>query len=217
MRNSPTHIKLLVGIFILMLSFGSFSQKKIEVERFWLSANHGFNLYNEVGAQIQLFDQFLIGGYFQNFRRNVGTGVPTNPNAIIFSGTKFKQDEIQSGSVMIGFASPTPHSVMLSFLVGPSLNKSATHSDFNVTYSSNGNYPVKVTSAVTERWKIGLNYKATLSFIIRNKLCINLGLAGNYNGVVNYNRFILGLGIGDFGSSSPAPKYRIVTKYDEEN
>ena len=80
--NSSSHIKVLVGIFVFMFSFGSFSQKKIEVERFWLSANHGFNLYNEVGEQIQLFDQFLIGGNFKTFRQNVGTGVPTNPNAI---------------------------------------------------------------------------------------------------------------------------------------
>lgn len=125
--------------------------------------------------------------------------MPTNPYAIIFSGTKYKQDKVGSGSLMIGFASPTPHSVMVSFLAGPSVNKIITHSDFETTYSDNGYYPVAVSSSVSERWKIGLNYKVTLSFIIKNRLCINMGLAGNYNGVDNYNRFILGIGIGEFG------------------
>ena len=76
------------------------------------------------------FKQFLIGSYFQNFARNVGPGVPESPNVLFYTSYSYKQDKVTSGSVLIGFASPTPHNMMLSFLVGPSLNKCTKHSGF---------------------------------------------------------------------------------------
>lgn len=192
------------AILIPLLIFTSynFAQEKRKVERLWVSANFGFTQYAEVGAQIQLFDQFLLGAYYQTLKRNVGPGVPTNPYALLFKDVEYKQDNMSSGALMIGFASPTPHSVMFSFLAGPSLNKSITHSGFETTNSTSSTYytyPVSVSSTRTERWKVGLNYKATVSFIIKNRVCINLGLAGNYNGIDNYNRFIVGIGAGEFG------------------
>ena len=100
------------------------------MERLWVSGNIGFFKYAGIGANIQLFKQFLIGSYFQNFARNVGPGVPESPNVLFYTSYSYKQDKVTSGSVLIGFASPTPHNMMLSFLVGPSLNKCTKHSGF---------------------------------------------------------------------------------------
>lgn len=211
MKKFLKYIVVLAAIFSLQFGFAQVLKEK-KIERLWLSANHGFNKYDEIGANLQIFNQFLIGGYYQNFRRNVGPGVPDNPNAMLFSRTRYKQNKIGSGSLMVGFASPTPHRVMFSFLVGPSINKSVTHSDFEVTYSGGdyNQYVSSVSSTMTEQWRLGLNYKGTLSFIIKNRVSINLGLAGNYNGVDNYNRFILGIGIGEFGCHKPVPKNKKV-------
>lgn len=181
----------------------SFSQQeKKSIERLWVSANVSPSKYAEVGAQVQ-FGQFLVGTYFQRYVQNVGPGIPKNPYAFFWKSYTYKRDRMNTASLMVGFASPTPHGVMLSFLAGPSFNHILTHSNFDVTYSNNSasnyHYPVAVSSSVTEQWKMGVNYKATVSFIIGNHVCINFGLAGNYNGVENYNRFVLGIGGGEFG------------------
>ncbi len=207
-------------LFISLLFTGAlFSQeKKVEIERLWLSANCSFAKYYEFGAHVQIFEQLLLGAYFQNFRRNVGPGIPKKPHAFLYSPHSYKQDQVGSISLMVGFASPTPHGVMLSFLVGPSFNKCTTNSDFEVTYSSNSasnySYPVAVSSTVTEQYRIGLNYKATLSFIKENSLCFNVGLAGNHNGIDNYYRFIFGVGLGDFGRKKRISKYTKVIVED---
>lgn len=105
---------ILVFCFIALASF-TFSQKKMKVERLWFNANHGFNRYNEVGGQVQIFDQFLVGAYLQSFKRKLEPGLPNNPNAL-FSFYHYEQNSVNSGSLMIGFASPTPNGAVLSFL-----------------------------------------------------------------------------------------------------
>jgi len=205
-------MRIFVFIAFCCLATISFSQEKKKVERLWLSANVSPSQYVEFGASVQIFEQFLLSGYYQRLARNVGPGIPKNPYAFLWTSHTYKKDEMNTGSLMIGFASPTPHSVMLSFLAGPSANRCVTHSDFSVTYGGGDyySYPLYVSSKETTQWKIGLNFKATLSFIVQRNVCINLGLAGNHNGVDNYYRFVLGIGVGEFGSTRKEPKYKRV-------
>lgn len=186
-------------LILSFIAFGNFafSQSKVNAERLWVNVNHGFNLYNEVGAQVQIFDQFLIGGYLQNFQRKMKPGLAHNPNALFFSLYDYKRNNVNSASSMIGFASPTPHAVILSFLAGPSLNLSTIQTNVHIAEAnSGGKY---IASTETKTWNVGANYKATLGFCLGDNIILNFGLAGNYSKVEKYNRFIIGLGVGKFG------------------
>lgn len=187
---------ILILSFIIFGNF-SYSQKKVDIERFWLSANHGFNRYNEIGGQLQIFNQFLVGAYFQNFQRNVGPGLPKNPNALIYTSKYYKRNNVISSSLMIGFASPTPHSVIFSFLVGPSLNFNEIHTDVKI--AENNGVGKFISSTETKTVNVGANYKATLGICLGDRCTLNFGLAGNYGNVEKYNRFIIGFGVGNFG------------------
>jgi len=214
MKQRGRDIKFLLSVIFTLVALLSYTQEERKVERLWASVNCSFARYVEGGAQIQIFDQFLIGAYAQALNRKVGPGVPENPNALFWTKHYYKKDLVNSGALMIGFASPTPHRAIFSFLGGPSLNQIITNSNFKTNYSSNSaHYITSVSSEVTEQWKFGVNYRATVSFVLGDYVCLNFGLAGNHNGVDNYYRFIFGLGFGEFGCEKRPKKYDRVVIY----
>lgn len=182
-------------LILCFFAFHSFSQEKVKVERFWLNYNHGFNHYNELGGNLQIRKQLLLGAYFQSYDKPTGPGLATNPNPYaLFTSYSYKRNKVNSASLMIGFASPQPHPVIVTFLVGPSINRSVIHTNVHIAQTNNGSK--YLASTRVESWDVGLNYKAGISFCLGPRFALNFGLAGNYNRILSYNKFIIGLGVG---------------------
>lgn len=187
---------LLLSIFLIASKI-AVSQEMKNVERLWLNANHGFNHYNEIGGQVQFFKQLLVAGYVQSFKEKAGPGLATNPMALLWSPHTYKWNKVNSGSLLIGFASPTPNAVYISFLAGPSINRNEIHTNVHIAQTVLGKK--YLSSTFTESWSVGVDYKVTLGIRVHNGISLNFGLAGNCSRLQQYNRFVIGLGVGSFG------------------
>ena len=196
-------MRIIFLILFLVASNIAVSQETKKVERLWFSANHGFNHYNEIGGHVQILKQLLVAGSYQLYTKKVGPGLASNPYAMLWSPHTYKWNKVNSGSLVIGFASPTPNAAYISFLAGPSLNFNEIHTDVRIEQTYYGKK--YLVSTYSEGWSVGIDYKVILGIRVHNGISLNFGLAGNYSRLQQYNRFVIGLGIGSFGWDKSTP------------
>lgn len=191
-------MKFVVFTWVVLTSFGAYSQENAKIERVWLSFNHGLNHYNESSLHFQCLKNLSFGGSYQLFRLPHGPIYSESTSAI--TSRKFQaKDDHSDVTLFIGFTSEAPHKSFLTVGIGPSFGKSSVYSNIEIKKMSTGrNY---FEFDLEENRRVGFAYRASFNISVHPNIGLNFGVVGNFNKIQTYHRFIFGLNFGLLSSS----------------